>query len=276
MTEVSSVVFLFLVETDMSDFLKVSSKENHIIKKISSLQKSSKERKNTGLFVLEGLRLCADACINGFVPETVIVSENAFSKYHTDISKYFSTSSQKIILTDSLFSKISDTVSPQGILCLFKIPHFDCNSLVRNGKYIALENLQDPSNLGAISRTAEALGIDGLIVCGGCDPYSSKSLRASMGALLRLPIFETQNVFDLIDGNGYKTYAAVVSDATDYVGNIKFEKGTVAFIGNEANGLTDTTIAKCDYKITIPMNGRAESLNAGVAASIIMWEMSKC
>ncbi len=260
----------------MTDFLKVSSKDNTVIKRISCLQKSSKERKKAGLFVLEGLRLCVDACVNGFEPETVVVSESAFLKHNTEISKHFDICSKKILISDNLFSKISDTVSPQGILCLFNIPHFDRSMLVKNGKYIALENLQDPSNLGAISRTAEALGIDGLIVCGGCDPYSSKSLRASMGALLRLPVFVTENIFELIDSYNFKTYAAIVNGADSFVGRIEFAKGVVVFIGNEANGLTEATISKCDCKITIPMNGRAESLNAGVAASIIMWEMCKC
>ena len=276
MTEVSSVVFLFLLEKKMADFLRISSKDNPIIKEISGLQMSAKQRREAGLFVLEGLRLCFDAALNGYKPETVAVTENAYGKHKNDIEAYFGNAPKKYMLTDSLFSKISDTVSPQGILCLFKIPDFDLSVIKKDGKYIALENIQDPSNLGAISRTAEALGIDGMIVCGGCDVYSPKSLRASMGALLRIPVIETDEPFDLLDNYGMTTYAAVVNGTELSVGSFNFGKGSVAFIGNEANGLTDETIEKCTKKITIPMAGKAESLNAGVAASLIMWEMSKC
>ncbi|MBQ9769875.1 MAG: RNA methyltransferase [Clostridia bacterium] len=260
----------------MADFLRITSKDNPIIKEISSLQKSAKGRKDAGLFVLEGLRLCLDAALNEYKPEVVIVTENAYDRYQKEIESNFSGALKKYLMPDSLFSKISDTVSPQGILCLFKIPEFDGSVIKKDGRYIALENIQDPSNLGAVSRTAEALGIDGMIVCGGCDIYSPKSLRASMGALLRIPVIETDDPFELIDGYDFATYAAVVSDADLNVGSFDFSKGSVVFIGNEANGLTNNIIDKCSKKVTIPMAGKAESLNAGVAASIIMWEMCKC
>ncbi len=260
----------------MVDYLRITSKDNPIIKKISGLQRSSKDRKNAGLFVLEGLRLCTDALVNGFRPETVVISDSALKKYEKNIISLTNNTCEKVVIPDCLFEKISDTVSPQGILCLFKIPYFDPSSVKREGKYVALENLQDPSNLGAISRTAEALGIDGLILYGGCDPYSPKSLRASMGALLRIPVVETDKPFEVINTAKLRSYAAVVSGAKALVGKVEFVKGSVVFIGNEANGLTDETVSKCDEKVTIPMIGRAESLNAGVAASIIMWEMSKC
>jgi len=276
MTEDSSVVFLFSVVKIMADFLRITSKDNPIIKEISSLQKSAKGRKDAGLFVLEGLRLCLDAALNEYKPEVIIVTENAYDRYQKEIESNFSGALKKYLMPDSLFSKISDTVSPQGILCLFKIPEFDGSVIKKDGRYIALENIQDPSNLGAVSRTAEALGIDGMIVCGGCDIYSPKSLRASMGALLRIPVIVTEDPFELIDRYDFATYAAVVSDADLTVGSFDFSKGSVVFIGNEANGLTNNIIDKCSKKITIPMAGKAESLNAGVAASIIMWEMCKC
>ena len=260
----------------MANFLRITSKDNAIIKEITNLQKSSKRRKESGLFVLEGLRLCADASLNGVVAKTVVLSDTAFDKYLDDMGDLFNNAESKYIIPDSLFTKISDTVNPQGILCVFQIPTFGMKDIVSNGKYIALENLQDPSNLGAISRTAEALGINGIFVCGGCDPYSPKSLRASMGALLRIPVFETDNVFDLTLNSGFSTYAAVVDRNSEKIGSFRFDDGCIVFIGNEANGLTEDTVNKCDRKITIPMDGKAESLNAGVAAAIIMWEMIKC
>ena len=252
----------------------ITSKDNANIKLISQLQKSSKKRREEGVFVLEGLRLCLDALQNGFVPEKVFFSES-FSSKNSDIIQGFEKASEAYEVSDSLFEKISDTVNPQGILCTFSIP---CSSKIEikpNGKYIALDNIQDPSNLGAISRTAEAFAVDGLIVAGGCDPYSSKSLRASMGALLRIPVIETEDMFDLFKKYNLTSFASVVNPNATPINTINFKEGSVVIIGNEANGISENTALKSDYKFTIPMNGKAESLNAAVAASIIIWEMCK-
>ena len=111
MTEVSSVVFLFSVENKMADFLRISSKDNPIIKEISGLQKSSKGRKESGLFVLEGLRLCLDASVNGYIPAVVILTETAYVRHKKDIEKYFKNAPRKYIMPDKLFSKISVATS---------------------------------------------------------------------------------------------------------------------------------------------------------------------
>lgn len=259
----------------MREFTKISSKENQLVKEISLLQRSSKARNEKGLFVLEGLRLCMDAAENGYAFSLLAVSEDALEKHEKDI-KYLSSFSKAIYLvTNSVFSKISDTVTPQGILCLCDIPKHNIEILKSGGKYIGLENIQDPSNLGAISRTAEAFGLDGMIISGGCDPYSSKSLRASMGALLRIPVIVSEEPVNLFKQSGITTYAAVVNHEENKVNDIVFDKNCAVVIGNEANGLSEKTANACDVKITIPMSGRAESLNAGVAAAVIMWEMCK-
>lgn len=257
----------------MSDFIKITSKDNDTVKRITQLQKSSAKRREEGVFVLEGLRLCTDAVKSGHIPEITVVSSSALDKYYSEIVALGAASS--FVVPDSLFAKISDTVSPQGILCVCKIPQHNGTDIDRRGKYIALDNLQDPSNLGAIARTAEALGISGIIVQGGCDPYSSKSLRASMGALLRIPLYRTDDMFGIITEYGFTSFATVISGHTHNVGEMMFPDGCVVIIGNEANGISAETGAKADMKITIPMRGKAESLNAAVAASIVMWEMCK-
>lgn len=258
----------------MNDFTKITSKDNEIIKLVMQLQKSSKHRKEDGIFVLEGLRLCMDAIRNGFIPQKVILSTSAANKYAAELGELIS-SAETIEIPDSLFERISDTVNPQGVLCICHIPTFDENCVEAKGKYIALENIQDPSNLGAVARTAEAFGIDGIFIQGGCDPYSPKSMRASMGALLRIPVFQTEDMFKTFKSVGLRTYASVVNKTAEKVGKISFSGGCVVIIGNEANGISKETSEKSDVKITIPMNGKAESLNAAVAASIMMWEMCK-
>lgn len=258
----------------MSDFINISSKDNPLIKLICSLQSSSKTRKEEGLFVLEGLRICKDALENGIKFDKLIVSKSAYEKYYEEILLFAQKSENRYVLTDNLFQKISDTDTPQGIICVAKTPFFEAK-IDSNGRYIALENLQDPSNLGAISRTAEALGVSGIILASGCDPYSPKSLRASMGTLLRMPIYITKDLSAFIKNSQLKSYGCVVDKSAEKISNINFENGSAVIIGNEANGLTDEAKSNCYKLITIPMKGNAESLNAAVAASIAMWEMMK-
>ena len=259
----------------MSKIVDISSKDNQIVKRINNLQKSSKSRREEGVFVLEGQRLCIDALGCGCCPEIFVMSNSAEARYPDDCRILSDAAESSYRVSDTLFSKISDTVGPQGILCVCKIPELESGALSSNGKYIALENLQDPTNLGAISRTADALGIDGIILQDCCDPYSPKSLRASMGALVRVPVIQTENMFDIFTTYGLTSYAAVIDTDAEMLSSVSFGAGSVVVIGNEGNGLNQETIANCKTRITIPMKSKAESLNAAVAASIIMWEMCK-
>lgn len=256
------------------NFNKISSKDNPLIKLICSLQGSAKSRKENGLFVLEGLRICSDAYDNGIVFDKLIVSETFLKKQSDSINLLSQNCKQNYLVSDSLFSKISDTDSPQGIIALVKIP--DNNKTVdKNGRYLALENIQDPSNLGAISRTAEALGINGIVLKSGCDPFSPKSLRASMGTLLRLPLFLTEDLTVFIKQHSLRSFACVVDSSAEKITSVEFKDGDVLIIGNEANGITKETADAAHKKITIPMLGSAESLNAAAAAAIAMWELKK-
>lgn len=260
----------------MKDFKEITSKENSLIKLISQLQTSNKARKENGLFALEGLRICFDAFDNGILFDKLIISYTALEKYPEDIEKLGQKAEECYKIPDSLFKKISDTTSPQGIITVAKIPEANSQKIDSKGRYIALENIADPSNLGAVARTAEALGVTGIILShGGCDPYSPKSLRASMGTLLRLPVIVLDDFANLLKKSGLKTYAAVVDGDAKSATDIRFADGSVLIIGNEANGITDETKDLSDEQITIRMSGKAESLNAAVAAAILMWEMMK-
>ncbi len=260
----------------MKNFKVIESKENSLIKLISNLQKSSKARRENGLFVLEGLRICKDAMENGIRFDKLIVSETAFIKYKDDIEIFSDISDECVKTPDSLFKKISDTTSPQGIIAVVLIPENNIKNIVCAGRYIALENMQDPSNLGAVSRTAEALGVSGIILSrNGCDPYSPKALRASMGTLLRMPLIILDNFSIEINQLGLKIYSCVVDKEAKNITDISFSDGCVVIIGNEANGITEATKNSSDELVTIQMKGSAESLNAAVAAAIAIWEMMK-
>lgn len=260
------------------DFSYIQSKENKLVKSVRKLLTSSRERKTTGTFVLEGLRLCADAALNGHTIETLIVSESVEESER--LTALSSSAKNCVKVTDSLFAYMCDTVSPQGVMCVVRMPDtIHTVSDITRGRYIVLENTADPANLGTIARTAEALGIDGLIISSkGCDPFSPKSQRAGMGALMRLPIFITEDFLQelsALKNSGFTLYASVVNNADCDVSEAVYPDKCAVLIGNEANGLTDGAVELCDKKLTITMLGRAESLNAAAAASIIMWEMTR-
>ncbi len=251
----------------------ISSKSNPKIKETSKLFNSSKERSKNGLFVIEGLRLCADGMRSGVKIKTAFLTENCYNKFE-DARKTAEYAEEFFIVTDDVIKHISDTVSPQGIVCVcekFCNEFADKNSL----KAVVLCSVADPSNLGTISRTAEAFAVDFLIVSGGCDIYNPKALRASMGALFRLPVLEIKqdDLFEFFEKHKIKSYATVVKNADYNLNQISFDKKSALIIGNEANGIPLDVIDKSDYKITIPMNGKAESLNAASAASISIYEM---
>ncbi len=259
----------------MGDFTEISARENKLVKQVIRLQTSARARREEGLFVLEGLRICGDARENGVVFERLIVSESASLKFTKEIGEFAEISAFKYLVPDHLFKTMADTDSPQGIMAVARIPENNAK-LNPKGRYIALENIADPSNLGAVARTAEALGVDGIILSrGGCDPYSPKSLRASMGTLLRIPLIITEDICATAKEYCLRTFACVPDADSTSLDSVTFGDGDVLLIGNEANGLLEETIKNCDTRVTIPMSGRAESLNAAVAAAIVMWEMMK-
>ena len=260
----------------MKNFNVITSRDNSLIKLVCALQGSAKARKENQLFVIEGLRIAKDAYDNSIRFDKLIVSYTAMEKYADDIEIFSKNSNECYRIPDSLFKKISDTTSPQGIIALASIPQKGFDIINKNGRYIALENLADPSNLGAVSRTAEALGVSGIILSdSGCDPYSPKALRASMGTLLRMPIFILDDFANDMKNIGMKIFSCVVDSDAQPITEANFGDGCIAVIGNEANGITAETRTISDKLITIPMSGNAESLNAAVAAAISIWEMMK-
>lgn len=255
----------------------ITSKDNEIIKDTVKLTKNAKYRREKALFTAEGVRLCRDGVMSGAVPEKFLFTARAREKYGEDFNKIFACAKNSYELSETLFEKICDTRTPQGFFCVFNMldkPSFPY-TINNQSNYVALENLQDPSNLGTVLRTAEALGIDGVILSRNCcDIYSPKVVRGSMGAVFRIPLYITENFTSFIaelTKRGVATYGSTPHSAAN-ITDIKFGGG-VMLIGNEGSGLTEETLAVCSQRVKIPMRGRAESLNAAAAASILMWEM---
>lgn len=256
-------------------FFTITAKDNARIKRVLKLQKSAHLRREEGVFVLEGLRTVDDAAENEIEIKELYFTKQAFEKHPSYIKKFAQNSVFCAMISDSVAKNISDTTSTQGIFAVAKLPENKAQ-IDKNKNYIALENLQDPSNLGAIARTAEALGIDAIIISGNsCDPFSPKSIRASMGTLLRVPLIFTDHMAEFIKKLDIPTFACVVDRDAQSLNEVDFTGGAVCIIGNEANGLTEETVKASTKSITITMKGRAESLNAAAAAAIVMWEMVK-
>ena len=237
----------------------ITSVSNERVKKVAKLMSSARFRKECSLMVLEGETLCFEAkeilelyyTANGYNEELI-----SRAKFHDEVSS-------------EVFKKLADTINPQGVIAVVKRPDL-APTLKNEGKYLAFENIQDPGNLGTAARTAEALGLDGIIVK-GVDPYSPKVLRASMGAILRLPIIEPQDVLEFLKQSNKRVVGTVVTKAKS-IKEFEF-KNDIVLIGNEANGLTNKAKDICHELVTIEMAGKAESLNAAAASSIIAWEM---
>ena len=255
--------------------LEINSKDNKIIKNIRKLLTQRKYRKEQGLFVVEGLRLCTDAVRSEAFIDTFIYTEDAALKHSEEVALLDKKASNVYKVSSSVFASLSDTKTPQGVICVVKALDKKIDFDTINCKYVFLENMQDPSNLGAVLRSADALGFSGVIMTADCcDIYSPKVCRASMGAVFRVPFMVCEDACEFIRDFNMRgsSYAAVVRNGTP-ITDIKYPGNTLLCIGNEGNGLTDELVDSCSFVVTIPMRGNAESLNAAAAAGIIMWEM---
>lgn len=218
--------------------------------------------------------------LSGVHIKELFFTVDAYNKYTEDVEKIISCAEASYEISDEVAKKIQDTESSQGVFarCENTKNETDFSHLQPDGKYVVLENIQDPSNLGAIARTAEALGIDGAVLVSCCDVFNPKAQRSAMGSLFRLPFVRTGNIeemFSYAKNNNIKTVATVVDETADKINKVDFTGGVFLIIGNEGNGISEETSRNSDIRVTIPMQGRAESLNASMAACIAMWEVLK-
>lgn len=255
----------------------ISAYTNEKIKEYRKLLTSRKARRESGLFPLEGLRLCADAAASGFPIETLFLTEAAEEKGGERLALLLENARRIYTVSPAVAEKMADTVSPQGVFCTVHTQAQKPFEVHTGGRYVVLDRVQNPQNLGAIARTAEALGVDALLAFGGCDRYNPKALRASMGSLLRLSVFETEDIAETLQrlGETVLTFAAVPEQDAKSVSDIDFSRGAAVVIGNEGEGVSEEVLRAVQSRVTIPMRGNAESLNAAAAAIILIWEMTK-
>ena len=279
----------------------ITSTGNSQVRNLVQLKKKAKERRKQQLYIVEGSRMFAEAPLDRI--EKIYVSDTfASDKDHEKLLRGRSYE----VLADSVFDYVSDTRTPQGILCLMRMRPYSLNDVLSvrsadagerpagrgigydkasaerresgNGSWLVFENLQDPGNLGTMFRTGEGAGITGVIMdMATADIYNPKTIRSTMGSIYRVPFLiaeDLQETLRMMNTRGIRIYAShleggVCYDEPDYTTDTAF------LIGNEGNGLTPETAAMADVNIRIPMCGRLESLNAAMAAGILMYEANR-
>ncbi len=247
----------------------ITSRSNPIVSQIRKLEKDRSYRRETGLFLCDSPKLCAEAL--RWQPEGV----------HTALftpgnePEGLPASCRALQVTEGIMSAISPAKTPQGQLFLCRIPGAALPQALTGSRYLILDGLQDPGNVGTIWRTADAFGADGLLLSNHCaDPWHSKTLRATMGAAFRLPVWEgtPAEIAALLARSSIDLYGTALR--ADTVDLRTFPGGRAAVvIGSEGRGISEEMLSLCRQTWKIPMEPRCESLNAAAAAAVVLWEL---
>lgn len=252
----------------------ITSLSNQQIKQISQLQKKAKLRNELGQFVIEGMKMYKE------IPSEYIVATYVSESFYNEKIKNDGVCVYNYeIVSDKIFSGISETITPQGIMAIVKQPVYNFNNIIKkeSATLLFLDDLRDPGNLGTIVRTAEGAGIDGIVLSKeSVDMFNPKVIRSTMGAIYRMPFIYEKDLASTIKNkyidNGFVMYAAHLQGAKDY-SKIDYPKKTGIIIGNEANGISKEVIDVVENMIKIPMEGQVESLNAAISAALIIYEV---
>ena len=262
----------------------ITSPGNARMKAVMQMKQKAKVRRETDAFLAEGIKMFLEAPTERI--REVYISES-FScpdkKLEAAVREKLDRElgrEQKEVVSREVFDKISATCSPQGILCVMKAYHYTLSDLLQKEAplLLLLENMQDPGNLGTMLRTGEGAGIDGVILSAdSADMGNPKTVRSTMGSVYRVPFLYTESLPDTIktlQDRGIRIFAAHLQGETDYDA-CDYKGGSAFLIGNESKGLKPETAALADQYMKIPMKGAVESLNAGIAAALLMYEAAR-
>lgn len=248
----------------------ITSSSNAQVKRVIQLNRRAKERRSSGIFVAEGRKMFLEAPREWL--ERVFVTE-IFENEHKDLLNGIDYE----VVEQRIFAQMSDTQTPQGILCLVRMPSYSLAEILAHPcpLLLVLEDLQDPGNLGTIVRTAEGAGVTGILLSRNTvDLFNPKTIRSTMGSVYRMPFLYVDDlcgVLPELGRRGIRTFAAHLRGENTYDGE-SYTGGTAFFIGNEGSGLSDSLSCRADSLIRIPMEGQVESLNAAVASAVLMYE----
>lgn len=244
----------------------ITSRKNPLLQQVRKLLSSRQERQKTGLFAADGTKLLQEAVRWWDGLETVILSEGVEADIPDGV--------QVVRVPGDVMESISPMQTPQGALFLCRLP--EKTEFAPEPGMLLLDGIQDPGNLGTILRTADALNVKVALLEGCADPYSHKVVRASMGAVFRSPVVQTtwEQARAACQNARIPVAVTALSDAAKDIRTAQINQMAVV-IGSEGQGVRQEILASADEKLIIPMNPQCESLNAAIAAAIVMWQMGK-
>lgn len=247
----------------------ISSVSNNRYKYIKSLSQK-KNRKKYGEYTAEGIKSVCDAISSKKIVSLIAVSDT----FYNEETFNYPDNIELLIFETSIFNKLCDTLTPQGIMAVVKME--DTSLKIELDKpYVYCDNVTDPGNMGTIIRTADAAGFGGVILSNGCvDIYSPKTVRASMGSFFNMNIITEKdcNYLKELKDTGFNLFGGFLGSDTISYTDANFKKPTIIIVGNEANGIRDEVMELCQG-VKIPILGSAESLNVSIAAGILMYEL---
>lgn len=245
---------------------RITSRQNHAVQHVKKLASNRKYRRENGEFLCEGPKMWAEAMEHGWVVSTLLTSEEEL------LRQYEGTPARSVLVSPELLSYAADTETPQKMIFTCRIPEPD--ACLTGERFLVLDGVQDPGNVGTIWRTADAFGADGLILLPGCaDPWSPKVVRSTMGACFRLPVLNCtlEGLLSMLEGKDIPLYATALREDTLDIRTADLKRAVIV-IGSEGRGVSHEVLECCEQTVKIPMRERCESLNAAMAAGIVLWE----
>ena len=245
---------------------RITSRKNPILQQVKKLLSSRKERENTGLFVADGTKLLEEAVKYWPGLDTVILSDGVQAQVPDHV--------RVIRVPEDVMESISPMAAPQGAVFLCKLPQR--SDFRASAPLLLLDGIQDPGNLGTILRTADAMNVKVALLEGCADPFSHKVVRASMGAVFRMPVVQTtwQEVHEALKSAGIPVAVTALSEKSRDIRQADLGKMAVV-IGSEGQGVRREVLEAADAQLIIPMQSHCESLNAAIAAAVVMWQMGQ-
>ena len=246
----------------------IISRTNPLMTHIRKLSSSGNYRRQQGEFLCDSPKLLREALLWRAEVRTVICTQ-------PDELPPLDKSVRCVQVPEDVMASISPMKTPQGVLFTCRLPQQALPAKLEGKHYMVLDGVQDPGNVGTIWRTADAFDCDGLLLLSGCaDPYSPKTVRASMGAVFRCSVWQcnAQDMHRLLTDSDIPLYGAALREDTLDAREVDYSRAALA-IGSEGRGLTDEVLTLCDKTVRIPMSERCESLNAAIAATVLLWEV---
>lgn len=254
----------------------ITANSNPKVKMLNKLNKDSRLRRERDVFIVEGIRMFREIPVDSV--DEIYMSESAYAEYcdEDDLQELYN-AAEVTVMSDSVFAGVSQMKTPQGCMAVVRCFHYEMTDIAGStdtATYLILDTIQDPGNMGTIFRSAEAAGITGVIIGpGSCDPYNPKVVRSTMGAIFRVPFVQSDDLIYTIDAlkrKGVLIYGAHLDGEELY--DTEFPDKIAFLIGNEGNGLSKAVSDTADRLLRIPMEGKVESLNAAISATLLSYE----